>query len=254
MLELKNLTKKFQVIPVVNDVSFSVKPGEIVGYLGPNGAGKSTTFKILTGLLEPTSGDIYFNGRNIKEDLFSYKEKIGYIPEHSDIYPHLTAQDYLLLVGRLRDIPEKKLNTKIIELMRLFSLSLDIDKELSSYSKGMIQKILISAALLHNPEILILDEPLSGLDTTTAVVIKEVLDLLASKKKFILYSSHILEVVEKICSRVIIIHKGKILVDDKVKNLRNLMELPSLSDIFNELVVEKDTCALAKDIVDVIEY
>jgi len=254
MLELKKLTKKFQVIPVVNDVSFSVKPGEVVGYLGPNGAGKSTTFKILTGLLEPTSGDIYFNGRNIKEDIFSYKEKIGYIPEHSDIYPHLTAQDYLLLVGRLRDIPEKKLNTKIIELMRLFNLSLDIDKELSSYSKGMIQKILISAALLHNPEILILDEPLSGLDTTTAVVIKEVLNLLAVKRKIILYSSHILEVVEKICSRVIIIHKGKILVDDKVKNLRNLMELPSLSDIFNELVVEKDTCTLAKDIVDVIEY
>ncbi len=252
MLELKNLTKKFQVIPVVNDVSFSVKPGETVGYLGPNGAGKSTTIKMLAGLLNPTEGEILYNGKNIKKIIYEYKQKIGYVPENSEIYPHLSAFDYLMMVGRLRKIPKKKLKTKIIELMRLFNLSIEMDMEIASYSKGMIQKVLISSAIMHNPEILLLDEPLNGLDVTTTLVIRDLIKKLSKKGKIIIYSSHILEIVEKICRRVIILHKGSIVADDTVSKLRNLMKLPSLEQIFDQLTVEEDTEAIANEINDII--
>jgi len=252
MLELKNLTKKFQVIPVVNDVSFSIKPGEILGYLGPNGAGKSTTIKILAGLLNPTEGEILYNGKNIKKIIYEYKQKIGYVPENSEIYPHLSAFDYLMMVGRLRKIPKKKLKTKTIELLRLFNLSIEMDMEIASYSKGMIQKVLISSAIMHNPEILLLDEPLSGLDVTTTLVIRDLLKKLSKKGKIIIYSSHILEIVEKICRRVIILHKGSIVADDTVSKLRNLMKLPSLEQIFDQLTVEEDTEAIANEINDII--
>jgi len=252
MLELHCVTKKFQVYPAVNNVSFSIKPGEILGYLGPNGAGKSTTIKILAGLLNPTEREILYNGKNIKKIIYEYKQKIGYVPENSEIYPHLSAFDYLMMVGRLRKIPKKKLKTKIIELMRLFNLSIEMEMEIASYSKGMIQKVLISSAIMHNPEILLLDEPLNGLDVTTALVIRDLIKKLSEKGKIIIYSSHILEIVEKICRRVIILHKGSIVADDTVSKLRNLMKLPSLEQIFDQLIVEEDTEAIASEINDII--
>jgi len=253
MLELKGVTKKFNVLPAVNNVSFTVKPGEILGYLGPNGAGKTTTIKMLTGLLEPTSGSMFYEGKNIRNNLYEYKKKIGYVPEEPEIYPHLSAYDYLLMVGRLRQIPEKALKKKIEQFMKLFSLSLDMHSSISSYSKGMIQKVLLSSSLLHNPDILFLDEPLSGLDVETSLIIKDLVGKLREEGKIIFYCSHILEVVEKICSRVIIIHKGKIVADDSVDNLRNLMKLPSLEQIFGQLVFQEDTEAIAQDIVDLIK-
>ncbi len=252
MLELNNVTKKYQVIPAVNRVSFTIKPSEIVGYLGPNGAGKSTTIKMLTGLLEPTEGKILFDGKNIRKDLYAYKKRIGYVPENAEIYPHLSGYDYLLMVGRLRQIPEKILKNRIKQLLEFFKLSVEMDLAISSYSKGMIQKVLIASALLHDPEVLLLDEPLSGLDVTTSLVIKDLLKMLAEDGKIIMYSSHILEVVEKICSRAIIIHNGRIVADDSVENLRNLMKLPSLEEIFNQLVVQEDTTAQARGIIAAI--
>jgi len=254
MLELKGVTKKFNALPAVNNVSFTVKPGEILGYLGPNGAGKTTTIKMLTGLLEPTSGSMFYEGKNIRNNLYEYKKKIGYVPEEPEIYPHLSAYDYLLMVGRLRQIPEKALKKKIEQFMELFSLSLDMHSSISSYSKGMIQKVLLSSSLLHNPDIHFLDEPLSGLDVETSLIIKELVGKLRKEGKIIFYCSHILEVVEKICSRVIIIHKGKIVADDSVDNLRNLMKLPSLEQIFGQLVFQEDTEAIAQDIVDLIKF
>lgn len=254
MLELKGLTKIYQVFPAVDNVSFSISPGEVIGYLGPNGAGKTTTIKMIAGLLEPTSGGIYYKGKNISKDLFAFKRILGYVPEQSEIYPHLSAADYLLMVGRLRNIPEKVLRVKIKELLRLFHLSVEMDMAISSYSKGMVQKVLITAALLHNPDILLLDEPLSGLDTTTGLVMKDLLQKLALNGTIIVYSSHVLEVVEKICSRAVIIHKGKVAADDTVQNLRALMKLPSLEMIFNQLVVDEDTKSVAQNILDVIKY
>jgi len=254
MLELKGITKKFQVFPVVNNVSFTVKPSEVLGYLGPNGAGKTTTIKMLAGLLEPTSGEIFFQGKDIRSSLYHYKKRIGYVPEEPEIYPHLSAYDYLLMVGRLRYMPEKILIEKIKQLMRFFDLSLDMHSSISSYSKGMIQKVLLCAALLHDPDILLLDEPLSGLDVETSMVVKGIVQRLSRQGKIIFYCSHILEIVEKICSRVIIIHKGEIVADDSVKNLRDLMQLPSLEDVFNQLVIKEDAEKIADEIVKVIKY
>ena len=253
MLELRGVTKKFSFFPVVNHVNFTVRPGEVLGYLGPNGAGKTTTIRMLAGLLEPTDGEIFFEGKNIKKDLYEYKKRLGYVPEQSEIYPHLSGFDYLLMVGRLRGIPERVLQDKIYEFLRLFDLKIDMDVAIGAYSKGMRQKILISAALLHNPDILLLDEPLSGLDVTTAMVIRDLVKRLAAEKKLLIYSSHVLEVTEKICSNIIIIHKGNIVANDSVENLRNLMQLPSLVDIFNQLVVQEDTEAVARDIIEVMK-
>ncbi len=254
MLELKGITKKYNIFPAVDDVSFIVRPGDILGYLGPNGAGKTTTIKMLAALLEPTSGDIFYKGINIKNDLYAHKKRIGYVPEEPEIYPHLSAFDYLLMVGRLRNIPEKVLKEKVERFMELFKLSLDMQSPISSYSKGMIQKVLLTAALLHNPEVLLLDEPLAGLDVETSMVVKDLVNRLSREKRIVFYCSHILEVVEKVCSRVIIIHKGKIVADDSVDNLRDLMKLPTLEQIFSQLVVQEDTEAVAQGLVEVIKF
>lgn len=254
MLELREVTKKYNVFPAVNKVSFIIRQSEVLGYLGPNGAGKTTTIKMLAGLLEPTKGGVYFLGKNIKNNLYEYKKKIGYVPEQPEIYPHLSAFDYLLMVGRLRQIPEKILKEKIEQFMKLFKLSLDMHSSISSYSRGMIQKILISAALLHNPDILLLDEPLSGLDVTTSLIVRDLIARMAKEGKIVIYSSHILEIVEKICLRVIIIHKGKIASDDSVENLRDLVKLPSLEEIFNQLVVQEDTEKVVKEVLEVMKY
>lgn len=253
MLELRRVSKKYGVIPAVDRIDLCIEPGEIVGYLGPNGAGKSTTIKMLAGLLEPGSGEILYRGEPINRDLYSYKKRLGYVPEQSEIYPHLSGYEYLLMVGRLRHIPEKCLKRQIVDLMEGFSLSIEMDLAISSYSKGMVQKVLIASALLHDPEILLLDEPLSGLDVNTSMIIKDLLRMLADEGRIIMYSSHILEVVEKICSRVVIIHKGRIVADDSVKHLRDLMALPSLSEIFSQLVRQEETESAARGIMEVIK-
>jgi ABC-2 type transport system ATP-binding protein len=249
MIELRGITKKFSVFTVVNNVSFIVRPGEVLGYLGPNGAGKTTTIRMLAGLLEPTRGEILFEGRDIRRDIHAFKKRLGYVPEQSEIYPHLSAYDYLTMVGRLRRLPERALKTKIAEFMDVFGLSHDMDSPLSTYSKGMRQKVLIAAALLHDPDVLLLDEPLSGLDVTTGLVIRDLIRRLAGENKVIIYSSHVLEVTEQVCSRVIILHQGHVVANDSVANLRTLMHLPSLADIFSQLVVHEDTGQAAARIV-----
>lgn len=254
MLEVRRLTKVFSIREVVSEVSFQVQPGQVLGYLGPNGAGKSTTVKMLTGLIEPTRGEVLYGGRDIRTNLIEYKRRLGYLPESPDLYGYLSAFEYLQLVGRLRGLPAKALEAKINELLRLFSLYQQRRTAIASYSKGMRQKVLISAALLHNPDILIFDEPLSGLDVTSALVLKNLVQALASDGKIIIYSSHVLEVVEKLCSRVIILHEGHVVADDSVANLRNLMSLPSLERIFTQLVVPEDTEAIARQVVEVMRY
>jgi ABC-2 type transport system ATP-binding protein len=253
MLELKGITKKFSGFPVVNDVSFSVKPGEVLGYLGPNGAGKTTTIRILAGLLLPSKGTVLFNGVDIRSDIYAYKKRLGYVPEQSEIYPHLSGLDYLLMVGRLRGLPERPLKDKVTSLLEVFGLSQDMNGPVSSYSKGMRQKVLIAAALLHDPDILLLDEPLSGLDVTTGLVVRDLIQRLAEENKTIIYSSHVLEVTEKVCSRVIILHQGHIVADDSVDSLRTLMHLPTLSEIFSQLVVHEDTGLAAERIVSAMK-
>jgi ABC-2 type transport system ATP-binding protein len=240
MFEVRHLTKRYRRIPAVQDVSFTIRPGEVLGYLGPNGAGKSTTVKMITGLLEATSGDVLFHGRDVREDWPGFQSRIGYVPEEPHLYPQLTGREYLQLVGRLRGLPRRVLDARMDEMLRLFSLWEDRHSPLSSYSKGMRQKILLSAALLHNPEFLILDEPFSGLDVNTALVLRALLRALAEEGRMILYSSHVLEVVEKVCSSVIILRKGRIVAWDAVERLRDLMNQPSLEGVFAQLTEQED--------------
>jgi len=253
VLDVVGLTKRYSSIPAVNQVSFTVEPGKVLGYLGPNGSGKSTTVKMLTGLLLPSQGHILYRGDDIQKQLIEYKSILGYVPEDAQLYNYLTGRQYLQLVGRLRALPPKVLERRIDDFLQLFSLYKNRHSALSSYSKGMRQKILISAALLHNPEILILDEPESGLDVTSALVFRHLIRALATKGKTILYSSHVLEVVEKVCSQIVILHKGRMMANDSVENLRQLMQLPSLSEIFTQLVISEDTEKLAKEIVEAME-
>ncbi len=249
MLELRGVSKKFSAITVVKDVSFTLAPGEVLGYLGPNGAGKTTTIRMLAGLLEPTRGEIRFEGRDIKADLRAFKGRLGYVPEQSEIYPHLSAFDYLRLVGRLRGMKEAEVRDKALAFLRVFDLEEDMYGPVASFSKGMRQKVLLSAALLHDPDVLLLDEPLSGLDVTTALVVRDLIRRLAAERKIIIYSSHVLEVTEKICTKVIILHKGQIVANDSVENLRHLMHLPSLAEIFSQLVLHEDTDEVAGRLV-----
>lgn len=253
MLEVNGLTKRYNSIPAVDNVSFRIKPGEVYGYLGPNGSGKTTTVRMLTGLLEPSAGTIFFGGQNIRRDLIGYRKRLGFVPEEPYLYPYLSGKEYLELVGRLRSIPERLLAGKAESLLQLFRLGPQRYGPISSYSKGMKQKILICASLLHNPDILIFDEPLSGLDVTSVLVFKDIVKSLAAEGKVILYTSHILEVIEKACSRVMILHRGRVAANDRVERLRDLMKLPSLEQIFRELVVEEDTERVAKDIVQVMK-
>jgi ABC-2 type transport system ATP-binding protein len=248
MLEARGLTKRYTTVTAIEDVNFTVKPYQILGYLGPNGSGKSTTVNIITALLEPTRGEVLFESQ-----LIDYKRRLGYVPESPHLYPHLTGREYLQLTGRLRGLPKRTLDKKIDDLLQLFSLGASRHSPIASYSKGMRQKVLISAALLHNPDILVFDEPLSGLDVTSALVFRNLVKSLAREGKIILYSSHVLEVVEKICTQVMILRKGHVVANDSVENLRSLMQLGSLEDIFSELVLEQDIDTTANAIVDVMK-
>jgi len=253
VLEVRGLTKRYSNITAVDDVSFRIEPGEVYGYLGPNGSGKTTTVRMLTGLLEPTRGDIFFNGQDIRANLIAYHKRLGYVPEEPHLYPYLSGKEYLELVGRLRSMPEGLVAAKSEKLLELFRLGPHRYAPISSYSKGMKQKILICAALLHDPDVLIFDEPLSGLDVTSVLVFRDVVKSLAAEGKMILYTSHILEVTEKVCSTVMILHRGRVVANDRMERLRELRKLPSLEQIFRELVVEEDTEKIAKDIVQVMK-
>jgi ABC-2 type transport system ATP-binding protein len=252
MLEIRSLTKKYNGLAAVEDVSFQIRPGEIVGYLGPNGAGKSTTVKMLIGLLEPSAGEIRFQGRGVLDDMPDFQRRIGYVPEEAHLYPHLSGREYLQLAGRLRGLPRRVLEEKMDGFLRLFSLWDDQHCPVSSYSKGMRQKILLSAALLHNPEMLVLDEPLSGLDVNTAMVLKELMQAFAATGRMIFYSSHVLEVVEKVCSRVLILRKGRVVANDSVEHLRELMHQPSLEGVFAQLTAEQERVNVAGRILEVM--
>jgi ABC-2 type transport system ATP-binding protein len=252
MLELRRVSKYFSGIPAVDDVSFSARPGEVTGYLGPNGSGKSTTMKMITGLIEMTAGQILFEGKPIQDDLIGYKRRMGYVPEEPYLYNHLSGAEYLTMVAELRDLPGRESAEQIDGLLRLLSLHDDRHASISGYSKGMRQKVLIAAALLHNPDLILLDEPFSGLDVGSALVLRSLIQELAARGKVVLFSSHELDTVERVSSRIVILHRGKIVADDSIAKLRSLMELESLEAIFSQLAVEQDSNAMAREIADLI--
>src|SRR3954466_6676298 len=200
MLEIQHVTKCYRNITVVNDANFTVRPGEVTGYLGPNGSGKSTTVKIITTLIEPTLGKVLLDGRDVREDPIAFKRRLGYVPEEAILYSYLSGLEYLQLMGCLRGIPPPVTDKRANDLLDLFSLHSYRHAPISAYSKGMKQRVLIAAALLHDPDLLILDEPLSGIDVTSAQLFEHLLTELAAAGKMILYISHVLESVEKSCA------------------------------------------------------
>ena len=250
MLEVQGLYRSYRGIPAIEDVSFKVAAGEIVGFLGPNGAGKSTTVKIITGMLRPNDGRVLFEGQDIAKDMVAFRGAFGYVPEEAHLYTYLSGLEYLQLVGRLRGLDEALIEAKATRLLKLLNLESWQYTPISSYSKGMRQRVLIAAVLLHDPKLLIFDEPLSGLDVVSGRLFKDLLELLAAEGKAVLYISHVLEVVEQVCDRVIVIAKGRVLADSPPSELVKLMSLPNLESVFAQLVKQQDTRAVAQDMVE----
>jgi ABC-2 type transport system ATP-binding protein len=252
MLEAVALTKRYASLPAVQDVSFCLQPGQVLGCLGPNGSGKSTTVKMLIGLLDPTLGQVLFHGEDIRKDLVGYRKRLGYVPEEPNLYPYLTGREYLEMVGTLRGMPASRLTAKIDALLELFSLYSSRHSSIASYSKGMRQRILLIAALMDNPEILIFDEPLSGLDVTSALVLKNLIKTLGQQGRAIFYCSHVLEVVEQVCSHLLILRKGNVIACDTTAAIQNDIEHRSLERTFMHLVEEVDAEKITSDIVSVM--
>ena len=252
MLEARGLSKSYGAVAAVGNINFCLMPGRVLGYLGPNGSGKSTTVKMLTGMLEPSQGQVLYEYRDIRSDLAAYRKRMGYVPEEANLYPYLTSEEYLEMVGMLRAVPVARRRKTIRSLLQLFSLWPHRHVMLGSYSKGMRQRVLLIAALMDNPDVLILDEPLSGLDVTSALIIKSLIQGLSAHGKTIFYCSHILEVVEKVCSHLIILRKGKVIAQGATLEVREQIGKSSLEGAFLQLVEERDVSQVAKDIVDVV--
>ena len=235
MIHVSHLTKRYGKTVAVDDISFEVPQGEIVGYLGPNGAGKSTTLKMLVGLLEPTEGKILVAGYDAATELLALKRHVGYVPEEAHLYESLTLVEHLQLMGRLYHVEEALIAQKIQDLARIFDMEPHGAQKIGSFSQGMRQKLLIMSALLHNPDVLFLDEPFTNLDVTTVTLMKTILQRLADAGKTILYCTHILEVAETLCPRIMIINQGKLIADATVDELRRMTSETALNQIFTQL-------------------
>ncbi len=237
MIRLQQLTKRFGAQTAVDALSFEVPAGQILGFLGPNGAGKSTTLKMLTGMLEPTSGTATICGFDLLREPIEVKRRVGLVPESGAVFESLTGLEYLEMVGALYGIPQEPARARIKQFIAFFDLSFETltDKLLGAYSKGMRRKVVITAALLHNPPVVFFDEPLEGLDANAAVGFKALIQTLAREGKTIVYSSHILDVVERVCDRVIIIDKGRILVDGRPEELVATHGTDTLERLFTQL-------------------
>ena len=251
MLELLDVSKSYRGIPAVRSLNIRIAPGQVLGLLGPNGSGKSTTVKMIVGLLRPSRGRLMWRGIDIQDQLLAYQRLVGYVPEEPRLYAYLTAVEYLELVGGLRDIPRATLGRRIDRYIELFDLETDRHAPLASFSKGMRQKVLISAALLHDPEIIVLDEPNSGLDVASSLILRNAVATLASRGKTIVYSSHVLEAVEKVCHDVVILHKSHVVACNSIAALRASTPAGTLEEVFSAVAVDQDVEQVGRDIVNV---
>lgn len=249
IVEFQNVVFSYDHSQVLHDISFRLGQGEVVGLLGPNGAGKSTTIKIIAGIHAPGGGTVSVCGLPLPERAIDVKQKIGYVPEAAYLFESLTGQEFLELMGRLHEVPEDVLQTRIKDMLAAFELTSDRDGRLDTYSKGMRQKILISAALLHNPSLVLLDEPLSGLDVNAAIMIKDLIAALAAEGRTIIYSSHVLDVVEKICDRVLVIHKGRLIAEGTPDALKSSTGQATLEGVFRVLTDAPEATAGVSKIV-----
>jgi ABC-2 type transport system ATP-binding protein len=253
MLEARGLTKYYSAVTGVRDVNFRVAPGTVIGLLGPNGSGKSTTVGMLTGLLEPSGGIVALNGVNIRDDLIAYKRQLGYVPEEAQLYTWMSGLEYLTMCARLRGLRHEGAS-RIGCLLEVFGLGAEAVSPMTAYSKGMRQKILLSAALLHNPTVVVLDEPCSGLDVGATLIIRSLIQKLAAGGRIIVYSSHELDIVERVCSEVLILREGRVAAHASTAELRAQVNAASLEDAFRTLVFTTDVDAMADEIVTAITH
>lgn len=253
VLSIQNLTMTYGGKKVLNGINLEVARGEIIGYIGPNGAGKSTTVKIMLGLIDDYQGQVVIFGQDISTGDPSYKKKIGYVPENAEAYDNLTAMEYLVFTGELYGMDRDAAQSKAERLLRQFELQDVGHSRLSSFSKGMKQKVLIIASLLHDPDLLFWDEPLSGLDANSMMVIQEILTQLAAQGKTIFYSSHIMDLVEKISNRIVLLVKGEVVADATFEELKEMSEEGSLSGIFNQLTGFTEHRNKAQDFVSIVQ-
>ncbi len=257
VISIKNLHKSYRngavLKPVLKGVDLEIESGQIIGYIGPNGAGKSTTVKILCGILTDFEGDIKVLDMDLKTDDIAIKKRIGYIPENAALYDTLTPSEYLQFVGELQGMEASDIQTKTAKLLDLFEMKAHANERMNSFSKGMKQKILIISGLIHNPDIIFMDEPLSGLDANAVIIVKRVLQQLAKEGKTIFYSSHIMDVVEKISDRIILIDNGVVLADGSYEELNSGSNDESLENLFTKLTGNSGHSETANEIINVFE-
>ena len=251
MLDVQDVSRSYRGVPAVRTVNLTARPGQVVGLLGPNGSGKSTTVRMLVGLLRPSAGVIRWQGVDIQHQLLGYQRLIGYVPEEPRLYAYLRAPEYLELVGGLHDLDRRVLQRRIARYLDLFGLSSDTYAPMSSFSKGMRQKVLIAAALLHDPAVVVLDEPCSGLDVASTLILRRLVSALAARGKIVIYSSHVMDMVERVCDDVLILHRSHVVAHDSVSRLRELAHVGSLEQVFAAVAVDQDVDRIGDELAGV---
>ncbi len=239
IITIRNLSKNYGEKVALNNINLDIYPGQIIGYIGPNGAGKSTTVKILAGIIQDYSGDVQVAGIDLAENVLEVKKKIGYIPELPEMYDLLTPREYLTFIGKLFHLPDELIESRTVKMLSSFGLKDNIDQRMDGFSKGMRQKVLITSGLLHNPQIIIMDEPLSGLDANAVIIVKELLQVLKAEGRTVFYCSHMMDVVERVSDRIVLIDKGAIVADGTIEELRKDSS-DSLEKIFAKLTLSED--------------
>ncbi len=253
MIKVRDLSKHFGTLRAVDQLSFTINTGEVFGLLGPNGAGKSTTVKMMVGMLTPSGGEIEINGRSVRTAINDIKRDLGYVPENCALYENLTGREHLEMVCHLHAFPIEKVESQVEKLLSLLELKDFADSRIAGYSKGMKQRLLLAGAIIHNPSVLVLDEPLSGLDANAQSLIRELIKEFAREGRTVVFCSHVLEVVERLCDRLIIVSKGKKLVEGTPAEIIKQVGVDSLGVAFNQLTGATDIDSQAKGILRALD-
>ena len=252
LIRIVDLKKSYGVKEILKGINLDIFPGQVIGYIGPNGAGKSTTVKILTGLIEDFTGTVEVNGINIQEDPLAVKALLGYVPENAELYDVLTPMEYLDFIGKLYGMEDNLILERSLKLLTAFGLESNLNNRMDTFSKGMRQKVLLISGIIHNPQIIVLDEPLSGLDANAVIFVKELISLLAKEGKTIFYCSHMMDVVEKVSDRILLINHGSIIADGTIEELKTDPN-ESLEHIFAKLTNTGNSALDASNIITAIQ-
>lgn len=253
VISLQNVFKSYGEKQVLKGINLDINRGQVIGYIGPNGAGKSTTVKILCGLISNYEGNVFINGLNLKDDPIKAKGMIGYVPELAELYEVLTPMEFLSFMGDLYNLDKQVAHDRIVKMMSAFGLEPNIHQRMDTFSKGMRQKVLITSGLLHNPNIIILDEPLSGLDANSVIIIKELISKLAREGKTIFYCSHMMDVVEKVSDRIVLINNGVVIADGTFEELKQQQGNYSLEKIFAGMTGKESIDSAAEELMSAFD-